>query len=399
MYKIDNFSSEYLRIALEIGKHLTGYVEIYYGPEEIKKLVHKGSKIAPAKLLDDLYALREKIPINDKSRHRYLSVTLQAIECIILGLMGEEFEYFDEIYRISNITPKLIDETIFVEAQKELDDLLSGQGNLYNRNDEFRKKFEIKAEQTLFALNLAMEEACRCTKNLFDLIEGENVLLSCGPGFGGNSVYQGNFCSQVEIYTNIPVSALRLADMMAHETYPGHHTEAQIKDSIFHLQKGYGECAIVLLATPMCAVGEGIGMTSSEIIYPENNRYEWETEILFPTLDIQTGVSVELLKKYNQAINVLYFKPRTNAAILYNSGQLDQKQTMDYLQTYSLEPPDRLQDTFERISSPLGKIYVFNYTEGYHLISQAAQKYGDDKMPIFRRLLHEQVLPSDICDL
>lgn len=276
MNKIDTFSSEYLRIALEIDKHIPGYVETYYGPQYIKESVNVSGIISPKKLLEDLYILRDHIPADDKSRHRYLTVTLRAIDCAVRRLMGEEFEYLDEINRISDISPKTVDEASFDIALKELDAILPGPEELSDRIEKFDKTFEIKADQTLLALNLAKEEVKRRTKDLFDLVEGEKLLLSCKAGIGGNAKYLGNFCSQVEIYTSNPLSALRLTDIMAHEAYPGHHTEAQLKDSIFHLQKGYGECAIVILAIPMCVVGEGIGMTASEIVFPKNSRYEWD---------------------------------------------------------------------------------------------------------------------------
>ncbi len=399
MNKIDTFSCEYLRIALEIDKHMPGYVETYYGPQNIKESVNESGKIPPKKLREDLNILKDHIPADDKSRHRYLTVTLRAFDCAVRRLMGEKFEYLDEVNRISDISPNTIDEASFDIALKELNALLPGQEELSDRIEKFDKNFEIKAEQTLLALYLAKEEVRRRTKDLFDLVEGEKLLLSCKAGIGGNANYLGNFCSQVEIYTSIPVSAIRLTDIMAHEAYPGHHTEAQLKDSIFHLQKGYGECAIVVLATPMCVVGEGIGMTASEVIFPKNSRYEWDMEVLFPALDIQIEYSTDQLQKYHQAKTTLDLQSRRNAAILYNTRQLNQKQTIDYLRTYSLEPQDKLQHIFNRISDPVGRTYVFNHGEGYYLISEAAQKYNNDKMPIFKRLLHEQVLPSDICNL
>ncbi len=80
-----------------------------------------------------------------------------------------------------------------------------------------------------------------------------------------------------------------------------------------------------------------------------------------------------------------------NAAILYHTGRLTREQTIDYIQTYGLTTRERAEKSFSFLSHPLYRSYIFTYSEGYELIDRQP-----DKGPVFRRLLTEQLLPSDL---
>ena len=81
-----------------------------------------------------------------------------------------------------------------------------------------------------------------------------------------------------------------------------------------------------------------------------------------------------------------------NAAILYHTGQLNQAQTIEYIQTHALASERRAQQSFRFLSNPLFRSYLFTYTEGYALIDQATA----DKTDLFKRLLTEPILPSQL---
>jgi len=62
MMNLDDYGRSYLRLTLEIEKHVEGYVDAYYGPAELKADVEAGDKKSPAALLDDVAALRDVLP-------------------------------------------------------------------------------------------------------------------------------------------------------------------------------------------------------------------------------------------------------------------------------------------------------------------------------------------------
>jgi hypothetical protein len=86
-----------------------------------------------------------------------------------------------------------------------------------------------------------------------------------------------------------------------------------------------------------------------------------------------------------------------NAAILYHTGELNEEATVEYIQTYALASEKRARQTFRFISNPLFRSYIFTYTEGYRLIDAATK--GEDKTPLFKRLLVEQLLPWDLAGM
>ena len=64
------------------------------------------------------------------------------------------------------------------------------------------------------------------------------VLLRFAQGVGAAR-------SRVEWNTDIPSNALRLTEILAHEAYPGHHTEAMLKDKLLYQEKGFAEEAVI----------------------------------------------------------------------------------------------------------------------------------------------------------
>ena len=114
---------------------------------------------------------------------------------------------------------------------------------------------------------------------------------------------------------------------------------------------------------------------------------------MLPAAGIETGETAEQLRRIAQATKTLRYVTG-NAAIQYHNGLLTKEQTIDYLQNYALVPRERAQKSFAFLSHPLYGSYVFTYTEGYDLITQATA--DGDKLPLFRRLLTEQIMPSQL---
>jgi hypothetical protein len=81
-----------------------------------------------------------------------------------------------------------------------------------------------------------------------------------------------------------------------------------------------------------------------------------------------------------------------NAAILFHTGEYTQAQTLDYMLTYGLATQARAERSFRFITNPLFRAYAFTYTEGYDLLQRA----GGDKRTLFKKLLTEQMLPSQL---
>lgn len=405
MIQIDDFGQAYLRMALEINKHIDGYVDAYLGPPNLKASVEAEDKKPPQALLDDLAHLREILPTHDPARHAYLTAILRAMDCTLRMLNGEEFDYLDQASRLFDISPRMVNEDKFMEAHKELDTLLPGSGSLADRLETWRRQYEIPKDKLLDLLELTRSETRQRTRALVDLIEDESVevALTNGQPWSAYNWFEGAARSRIEFNTDIPVSALELVELFAHEAYPGHHTQHQLQEKHLYRDRGFVELATVILHSPPCVLIEGAGMTAVEVIFPGDSQYDWTAEVLIPIAGLPDISGEELRRIVGGCRKLLFyvggypFYVIDNAAIKYHSGELTEEQTIDYYRTYALVTEEQARQTFSVLAHPLYGVYVLIYTRGYELIEQAA--HGGDKVPLFKRLLAEEMLPSQLAIL
>lgn len=393
-HPLDPFGLAYLRLALEINKHIDDYTEGYYGPAALRDEVNASPLREPGLLLSDVQRLRDAIPTDDPNRAAFLGATFKAIECSVRMLNGETFDFLDEVHHLFDIRPRHVPETEFEAAHRLLDDLLpkSAKLDLPGRLDTWRKAFRIDPTRALELLELARAETRRRTAQLFDLPddEGVEIRLVNNQPWSAYNWYLGNGRSLIEFNTDLPLSALDLTDTFAHEGYPGHHTEAMLKERDIFRRRGYGEQGVIILNSPAAVISEGIATTAAEIIFPGNELHEWNVEVMLPAAGLPLLGKPEQLRGITDALEALRYV-MGNAAILYHTGQLDKAATIDYIQTYALSTPERAAKRFSFIAYPLYRAYTFTYTTGYDLIAAS-----NDRMHTFRRLLTEQALPSQI---
>lgn len=392
----DTFDRNYLRLTLEIDKHIDGYVDAYTGPADLREDVAAAEQRPPQALLDDVAWLQENVPRDDANRAAYLTAALRAIECTLRLLTGAEIPYLEEVQRLYDVTPQRVDEGRFVEAHAMLEKLLPGSGNLAQRMEARRSHYYLPKEKVLPLLEMAREEARQRTADRVDLSadNGVAITLTSDQPWGAYNWYKGNGRSHIEFNTDTPISALGLIGTFAHEGYPGHHTEGLLKEKKFVQERGYGEMAVMLLHSPAAVISEGIATTAVEIIFPDESHHAWNHDVLLPEADILPLETAVELRRMSDALKALRYVSG-NAAILYHSGELSKEETIRYIQMYALATPERAAKSFSFLSHPLFRSYLFTYTQGYDLIAAAAD---GDKWPVFARCLTGQVLPSQLAE-
>lgn len=394
---MSTFNSDFLTLTLEIDKHIDGYIDAYIGPDALKTAVSQTPKRPPADLLPLAHDLNGRIPTTDPARHAYLTAVLRAITTTLRLLNQEEIPYRQQVNLLYDITPTLTDEAVFHAAHNEMDTLLPGSGPLAQRLEAHRQRYYLPNDKVLSLLELARDEARRRTLALLELPgdNGVHITLTGGQPWSAYNWYQGDGRSHIEFNTDTPISALGLIGTFAHEGYPGHHTEALLKEHRFAEQLGYAEMQVALLHSPAAVIAEGIATTAVEIIFPNGSHHDWTVNVLLPAAGITTDDTPATLRRLAKAANTLRHVSG-NAAILLHSGKLTEAEATDYVQTYALATPERAAKTLSFITHPLFRPYVFTYTSGYDLLAAAA---GDDKLQIFSRCLHEQILPSQLAAL
>ncbi len=391
---VDKFSSSFIRLAHEINKYIEGYVDGYYGPESIRAEVEATPALPPKELLENHKRLRDIIPARDKKRQRYLVAVLNAMECTIKKLNGHEYEYLDEVKNLYGISPEIVDEEEFLKTHNVLDTIIPGKGGLAERMQRRKGEFTIPGQDIPMATALIVEEIRQRTGNIIPLVPYESVEFEFvkEKPWGADCKYLGNFKSAVQINVDIDWHPFDFTSLLTHEAYPGHHIEFQTKERYLYEDKGYAEETCILLHTPWSTIGEGIANTGIDIISPEMEIYDWVSEVLIPELKLPKIEAVELYQTRKARKKLAY--AFNNAAILFHTGKIGKKEALEYFETYGLLDRKQSEQSFRFMTAPLLRTYVFNYEEGYRLIEEAAK--GKSKLPLFKKLLSEHVLPEDL---
>lgn len=395
---LDAFGRDYLRLVLQIDRHIPGYIDAYYGPAEIRAEVLAAPLRPPAGLLADVQGLREHIPAADPARQAYLVAQLRAIEGTLRMLNGEAMDYLEEVATLYDIKPGLRDEESFVEAHRKLDELLprfDGMSSLGDRRTAWRKQFEIDPAAAMPLLEMTRAETRRRSAAFVALPEQESVELQLtgNQPWSAYNWYKGNGHSLIEFNTDNPLNVLDLLNTFAHEGYPGHHTEAILKEAALYEEKGYAEQSAVLLHSPMAVISEGIAVKALEVIFPEGTAHDWVAAELLPAAgmaELAHDYPPAWMREVSEAGRALAYVANNAAILLYN-GQNTPEQTVKYIMDYGLAPRNRAEKSLQFMTHPLYRSYGFSYTHGYDLINDTAVPNQT-----FYRLLTEQILPSQL---
>ena len=254
-------AEEYLRLAHRLGKHLDQLVDSYYGPPEIAEQVEAEDPRDPAALAEDAARIREG------ADNPWIAAQLTALETAARKLAGEEISYQDEIERYYGIPAEWIPEERFEEAHRKLDQALPGTGSLAERYQAWTEGDTLSGEPLARVVESLAAEVRRRTVERFGLPPGESVdweFVTDEPWAAYNH-YLGNLRSRVEVNTDAPLNPTFLVHVVAHETYPGHHTEHAWKEQLLVREQGRIEETLALNGSPQSLVAEGIAELSVEM--------------------------------------------------------------------------------------------------------------------------------------
>ncbi len=287
-----------------------------------------------------------------------------------------------------------VPEALFDEAIATLDELLPGAGPIAPREQAFRAGFHVPGARLPALLDAIIEELGQRTRARFALPEGESfeVRLVKNEPWGAYNWYLGNFRSRIDINTDLPVELTHLPDLIAHEAYPGHHTEHAIKEQTLLREEGRGEHAILLINTPECVISEGIATRARERVMSQATLQSWLVEELVGRAGLN-GVDIERMGRVQQAKRGLR-GVMGNAALLLHEQGASEAEVLAYLQRYRLVTLQEARKSLEFMMHPNFRSYLFTYTCGGALLDQLFAR-GNAEM-WFSRLLSEAVTPTHL---
>lgn len=388
---------EFLELALAIEPYLPGYVDSYFGPPDIREDLEVEGKLPLDDLSDRAEHLLKAVQADldlAESRREYLAGELTAMKTTLRLLQGDTFGYVEEAQLLFGLTPEWTDETVFEEAHRILEALYPGSGTLPERRAELLKKLVVPPEKLAGIFASVAEDFRGRTIERFDLPDGEDCEFVCvkNEPWGAYNWYLGGYQSRVELNTDLPVYASNIPHLVSHEAYPGHHTEAAIKEKVLYKDRGYLEHSVMPVNTPSCVVCEGIAENAIEVILsPE----EW-TLVLQQVLDAAgiADVPAELLVKENEVRKGLS-RVGVNRALLLNVEGASEDDVVAYGIRYGLMTEEQSRKSLAFLMDPLWRTYVCNYAMGYELVRRYLGE-GEGRVGRFAALLQEPYTTSQL---
>ncbi len=383
---------DYLRLGLALGRHLDGFVDAYYGPPELAAFVAAQPAVGPVELVErarrllaDLTSTGDLAP----ERRQWLTAQVRGLHTSARKLAGEPIGYLDEIESCYGIRPSFVPEDDLAEAHKRLDRALPGRGLLADRYIAWREAQVVPPAILGRAVDSLAEDFRARTGTLFGLPDGERVefeMVDRKPWSGFN-YYLGGLRSRVAINLDLPVLSLVLGSLVAHESYPGHHTEHCRKEAGLVRRRHQDEETIFLVGTPQCLIAEGLADLGLEIVAGE------KPEPLLSEHFRPLGIpyDAEVAAEVASASEVLG-AARGNAAILLHDRGRSLDDATAYVERWALSPRVRAAKAMQFATDPTWRAYVFCYIDGLRL----CREYVKGAPARFERLVTEQVVPSQL---
>lgn len=385
-----DIAERYIRLAHAIDAHSEGFIDGYGGPAEWADRTPRD----PAALKVEAEALIDEVGgIEDEARRAFLLVQARAMHTMTRRLTGAPLPYAEEARGLYDIEVPVADHAALDAALRELDAALPGAGSLPERDAALRDRLAVREADLLRVSAPILDELRRRTRERFGLPEGENFTIGLvrDKPWGGYNWPLGNLQSLIEINTDLPVLLPALPDLLAHEGYPGHHTEHATKEARLVRGKGWREHSVQLINAPECVVSEGIAVNALRAVMDEAEVEAWLTG----DLAALTGLDPEDIRVFlaaERARRGLGGVSGEAARMLHGEGA-GEAEVLDFIRTYAVASEERARQTLRFIRVPNMRSYIFTYSVGGDLVRRYVAKEGHAG---FARLLTEPVTPGEL---
>lgn len=395
----DRLIREYLLLGLRFDRIEEGYVDSFTGDPALRRAVAGEPAPDPSVLAgqaDRLLAALAGVPRTESftdQRADFLAVHLRALACAARKFAGTDIGFVEEVRAYFDVEIARGDTDGYRAAHARLDEALGGPGPLADRMEAHRKAEEIppdRLEGCIHAFSSALRDTVRAT---YPLPDHETVVYEVvtDKPWSGFNYYEGDYRSRVAVNADLKQQMSHLPSLIAHESYPGHHTEHCRKEERLVAGLGQAEQTIFLVNTPQCLMAEGLAdLALHAAVGPGWGR--WAQEI-YADLGLRfDGERAEALSAARAALAGV----RQDAALMLHDEHRDADDVVAFLQRWLLVDDTRARQMLKFLSSPLWRAYTSTYVEGYRLL----RAWLDDRpaeVPLtqrFTRLLDEPLIPS-----
>lgn len=387
---------EYLLLGLRFDRVEEGYVDSFTGDPALRRVVESEPRPDPADLVRQAERLLTELPAGlEERRAMFIGSHLRALACAGRKFAGEQVGFVDEVEAYFDVRITKGDPDRYRQAHAKLDDALGGDGPLAERIQAYRAAEEIppaRLEEAIHAFSSALRDRVRAT---FPLPARETITYEVvtDKPWSGFNYYKGDYQSTVAVNADLKQQMSNLPRLVAHESYPGHHTEHCRKEAGLVEGKGQIEQTIFLVNTPQCLMAEGLAdLALHAAIGPEWGS--WAQEI-YADLGLRfDGAHAQAVS----AARATLADVRQDAALMLHDEHRGVDDVVAFLRRWLLVDDVRARQMLRFLSSPLWRAYTSTYVEGYRLL----RAWLDDRPATetltgrFGRLLDEPLIPSTL---
>lgn len=388
---------EYLLLGLRFDRIEPGYVDAFTGDPALRRLVENEPMPDPAVLAQQAEKLLTELPGGlEAARADYLRVHLRALACAGRKFAGGQVGFIDEVREYFDLTGIGKGDTDrYRQAHARLDEALGGPGPLAERMAAHRRAEEIPPERLEAAIHAFSSALRDRVRTQFPLPETEVIsyeVVTDKPWSGFN-YYHGDYRSTVAVNADLKQLMSNLPRLVAHESYPGHHTEHCRKEAGLVSHLGQAEQTIFLVNTPQCLMAEGLADLA--LYAAVGSGWGGWAEEIYADLGLRfDGERAEAVAEAAAALAEV----RQDAALMLHDERRDVDEVVDYLRRWLLVTDDRARQMLRFLSSPLWRAYTSTYVEGYRLLRAwlDGRPAAASLTERFGRLLDEPLIPSTL---
>jgi hypothetical protein len=174
---------------------------------------------------------------------------------------------------------------------------------------------------------------------------------------------------------------------VAHEAYPGHHTEHTRKEVGLVRRRHFYEESIFLVGTPQCLLAEGLADLGLEVVMGRRPE-RLIAEHLLPLGIAYDADVVAVVAEAGEALQAV----RANAAFRLHEDGASPEVVAKEVAYFGLLSAARAEKSIEFLMDPTWRSYISCYVEGLPL----CRRFVDGRPEKFQRLISEQLVPDDL---
>jgi hypothetical protein len=389
---------EYLLLGLRFDRVEDGYVDSFTGDPELRRIVADEPTPEPADLTRQAERLLAELDGGtdlEPSRADFIGAHLRALACAGRKFSGQDVGFVDEVEAYFDVRIAKGDPEQYRQAHVKLDEALGGSGSLAERMTAYRAGEEVppeRLEECIHAFSSALRDRVRAEYPLPDAETITYEVVTDKPWSGFN-YYLGNYTSTVAVNADLKQQMSNLPRLVAHESYPGHHTEHCRKEFGLVAGRKQAEQTIFLVNTPQCLMAEGLAdLALYAAIGPDWG--EWAGAIY---RDLGLSFDGDRAQAVSEAAASLA-DVRQDAALMLHDEHRDVDDVVEFLKRWLLVTDERARQMLRFLSSPLWRAYTSTYIEGYRLLRGWLEERPAEVSLTerFGRLLDEPLIPSTL---